>query len=228
MPIYPFKDFAGSSHTILIRLIRRWSPRGGRLLDLGAFGGDLGAAVGDHFGKTIAYEYALENLGLLHGRFESVVITDLESILRIPDRADAVVLADVLEHLKQPAPLLRKAAAAATGEGHVFISLPNVANVAIRLSLLLGRFEYGDRGILDRTHIRFYTRKTAREEIDRAGLEIVHEEASTIPIRYVLTPFPRPFVAAMEALLLVITRFWPTLLGYQFVFVTRRKRAVDH
>lgn len=225
MPIYPFKDFAGTSHTILIRLIQRWSPPGGRLLDLGAFGGELGEAVRDHFGKTIAYEYVLENIGSLHSRFDSVVMTDLEGIRTIPPRPDAVVLADVLEHLKWPEPLLRMAAAAVTEEGRVFISLPNVANVAIRLALLAGRFEYGDRGILDRTHVRFYTRKTAREEIGRAGLEILHEEASTIPVRYVLTRAPRPIVAAAEILLALLTRLWPTLFGYQFVFVTRRKQA---
>src|SRR6266513_2050578 len=65
--VYTFKDFEGSSHRILIDLIRRFSPRGGRLLDLGAAGGELGAAVRDHFDRTIGFEYDADRIGDLHG-----------------------------------------------------------------------------------------------------------------------------------------------------------------
>ena len=54
--VYTFKDFEGSSHRILIDLIRRFSPRGGTLLDLGAAGGELGASVRGQFDRTSGFE----------------------------------------------------------------------------------------------------------------------------------------------------------------------------
>src|SRR6476469_7469167 len=57
--VYQFKDFEGSSHRILIDLIRRYASHGGRLLDLGASTGQLGAAVRDHFSRTVGFEYEL-------------------------------------------------------------------------------------------------------------------------------------------------------------------------
>src|SRR6266550_7634550 len=98
--VYTFKDFEGSSHRILIELIRRFSPRGGTLLDLGAAGGELGAAVRDHFDRTIGFEYDADRIGDLHGRFDSVVIADLETVKTLPSNVRAVVLADIVEHLR--------------------------------------------------------------------------------------------------------------------------------
>src|SRR5438045_3007270 len=72
--VYTFKDFEGSSHRILIELIRRFAPRGGTLLDLGAAGGELGAAVRDQFDRTIGFEYDSDRMGQLRGRFDQVVI----------------------------------------------------------------------------------------------------------------------------------------------------------
>src|SRR6185295_15247162 len=72
--VYTFKDFEGSSHRILIDLIGRFAPRGGTLLDLGAAGGELGAAVRDQFDRTVGFEFDADRIGQLRGRFDSVVI----------------------------------------------------------------------------------------------------------------------------------------------------------
>ncbi|MFN2441847.1 MAG: class I SAM-dependent methyltransferase [Thermoanaerobaculia bacterium] len=221
--VYEFKDFAGSSHRILIDLIRAHAPRGGVLLDLGAFGGELGAAVRNHFARTIACEYILENIGSLWRRFDRVIIADLEQIPRVPSGADAIVMADVLEHMKYPGRLLDKALDGMNQGGRVFISVPNVANLAIRASVLVGRFEYSDRGILDATHLRFYTRRTARRELEGAGLTILAERASIVPIRLVFPFVPGPILSLLERILIGLTRMWPSLLGYQFIFVAERR-----
>src|SRR5438270_2676250 len=68
--VYEFKDFEGSSHRILIDLIRRFAARGGTLLDLGASAGHLGAAVRDHFEQTIGFEYEVACVKALHDRSE--------------------------------------------------------------------------------------------------------------------------------------------------------------
>ncbi|HVR42165.1 MAG TPA: class I SAM-dependent methyltransferase [Thermoanaerobaculia bacterium] len=225
MVVYPFKDFAGSSHRILARLVPAHSRPGGRLLDLGAFGGELGAMIRHHFDTTFAFEYQLANLGSLRGHYDHVVMTDLERIPAVPGGMDAIVLADVLEHMRDPAALLRTAVTALTEDGRIFVSIPNVANLAIRLMLLTGRFEYDDRGILDRTHLRFYTRASARRLLEEAGLRIVLEEASTIPVRFALASLPRSVLGPLEAALIGLTRLRPTLLGYQSIFVAERRPA---
>src|SRR5688500_18386218 len=97
--VYTFKDFEGSSHRILIDLIGRWTVPGGVLLDLGAAGGELGSALRDRFDRTIGFEYNVDCLGDLVGRFDQVVVADLERLRDLPSEIDAIVLADVIEHL---------------------------------------------------------------------------------------------------------------------------------
>ncbi|MGZ7042671.1 MAG: hypothetical protein ACXVH7_12840, partial [Thermoanaerobaculia bacterium] len=94
--VYTFKDFEGSSHRILIDLIRRFAKKGGTLVDLGAAGGELGEAVRDHFQRTLGFEFEIANLPALRSRFDAAVIADLEKLKRLPAGADAIVLADVL------------------------------------------------------------------------------------------------------------------------------------
>ncbi|HEU5162185.1 MAG TPA: class I SAM-dependent methyltransferase [Thermoanaerobaculia bacterium] len=223
MQHYPFKAAAGSSHRRLIGLIPLWCPKGGRFVDLGAFGGEVGGAVRSHFGTTTAVERDPDQMATLAARYDRVVIADLEQIENLPGPLDAVLLADVLEHLRAPEELLSLAAKRLAPGGRIFISIPNVANLAIRLQLLLGRFEYQDRGILDRTHVRFYTRKTARRLIESAGLTVLHEAATPVPIREAFPAWPWFLVGLLEAIALMLTPVWPTLFGYQFIFVTEKK-----
>ena len=70
-----------------------------------------------------------------------------------------MVFGDVLEHLRDPLAVLMEFTESLKDDGVVIISLPNIANIYVRLNLLIGRFDYQDRGILDRTHIRFFTRE---------------------------------------------------------------------
>ena len=127
--VYTFKDFEGSSHRILIDLIRRYAKRGGALLDLGAAGGELGAAVRDHFHRTLGFEYQTDCLVDLRGRFDQALITDLETVKRLPPAADAIVLADVLEHLRDAPAILRLVRISLAPGGFLFVSVPNIANI---------------------------------------------------------------------------------------------------
>lgn len=221
--VYTFKDFEGSSHRILIDLIRRHARRGRLLLDLGAAGGELGSALRPRFERTIGFEYNADCIGQLHGRFDQIVIADLERVKQLPSGADVIVLADVLEHLRSPAETLRLVREALSDEGRVFISVPNIANITIRIGLLFGIFEYRDRGILDHTHLRFYTRRTIRREIERAGFRIVATSGSSIPIRLIIGPWtPEPILRPLEHLLSWITRLWRGLFAYQIVLVAEK------
>jgi hypothetical protein len=106
--------------------------------------------------------------------------------------------------------------------GQLIVSLPNVANITVRLMLLLGRFDYTERGILDRTHVRFFTRKTARRFLQENGFQIVKERATVMPVELVLGLSPtNPLMKILNRLLAGMTKLLPGLLGYQIVLVAR-------
>ena len=99
---------------------------------------------------------------------------------------DVIVYADVLEHMKYPECVLSMQQRWLSSDGYAIVSLPNIAFLGTRLQLLLGRFNYSDFGILDRTHLRFYTLATAKELLHGAqysvkGFEPVGQLSSIMP-----------------------------------------------
>jgi len=223
--VYQFKDFEGSSHRILIDLINdHLNGSGGRLLDLGASGGQLGAALRNRFDRTIGFEYDVDRIGELKHHFDQVVITDLEKVRRLPKGIRAIVLADVLEHLRDPSAILRCVRESLADDGTVFISVPNIANITVRLGLLFGVFEYRDRGILDNTHLRFYTLRTIRREVENAGFRIVAMRGSSVPVRLIIGRYtPEVLLRAGERVLTWVTRLWRGLFAYQIIIVAQPK-----
>jgi 2-polyprenyl-3-methyl-5-hydroxy-6-metoxy-1,4-benzoquinol methylase len=220
--VYTFKDFEGSSHRILIDLLRRYAARGGTLLDLGAAGGELGQAVREQFQRRIGFEYDADRVADLRGRFDHSVIADLETISRLPMDVRAVVLADIIEHLRDPSALLALVRQSLAPDGRIFISVPNIANITVRVGLLFGIFEYRDRGILDETHLRFYTMRTIKREVVRAGFRIVAIRGSSIPIRLIVPRVPEMILRVCEKLLAIGTQFWRGLFAYQIIVVAQR------
>jgi SAM-dependent methyltransferase len=88
------------------------------------------------------------------------------------ERFDVVLLGDVLEHLRAPDRLLRKLPQVLRPFGCLVVSLPNVAHASVRLALLSGDFTYSDEGLLDRTHLRFFTLRSIVALFREAGYEI--------------------------------------------------------
>jgi SAM-dependent methyltransferase len=135
------------------------------------------------------------------------------------ERFDVIVAADVLEHLPRPDGLLESLVPLFAPGGVLMLSLPNVANVAVRASLAAGRFAYTDRGILDRTHLRFYTRATARALLAGTGYRIDFEATTPMPVELALPALARPPLAGpVRALSRLLATARPTLFGYQFFF----------
>jgi len=97
-------------------------------------------------------------------------------------RYDVIVLADVLEHLREPQQLMRQAAGLLAPGGQLLLSIPNVAYAGVVLELLEGRFDYRDQGILDTTHLRFYTLSSMRELVQGAGLYITSLQTVRLPL----------------------------------------------
>ncbi len=141
-------------------------------------------------------------------------------------RFERVLLLDVLEHLKQPEQILEQCHAVLKREGLLVVSLPNVANIAVRLMLLFGQFNYKERGVLDRTHLRFFTRKTARRLLEENGYSIVDEKQTVIPIELILGLSPENVILKILNRLLAFATSWmPGLLGYQVMLVARSSRV---
>jgi len=139
-------------------------------------------------------------------------------------RFDRILLLDILEHLFDPERILKQCKDLLQEDGEVIVSVPNVANISVRLSLLFGNFDYADRGILDRTHIRWFTRKTARQFLLDAGYRIVAERETVIPIALALGISPTGILFAMiNSALAMLTRLLPSLFGYQIMLVARRQ-----
>lgn len=104
---------------------------------------------------------------------QQVIVADLDfvsvrEILPV-QKFDIAMFGDILEHLRNPWKILAETKEILKEDGYVIASIPNIAHAAIRLSLLQGRFDYTDFGILDNTHIRFFTRKTVKELFIKAG-----------------------------------------------------------
>jgi 2-polyprenyl-3-methyl-5-hydroxy-6-metoxy-1,4-benzoquinol methylase len=101
----------------------------------------------------------------------------------IKDEAfDVIVLGDVLEHLRDPLGSLREAVKKMKPTGFVVTSLPNVAHGDVRIALMQGKFQYRETGLLDRTHVRFFTLESIRELLTKAGLVVVDTKRVVVPL----------------------------------------------
>ncbi len=147
----------------------------GRILDVGCGAGDNAALLSGRgwrvTGVTIdprEREAALPFCDHIH-------LGDLESGLPdgITGTFDVVLMSHVLEHLAQPARLLADVRAHLTVGGVIAVALPNALNYRQRLRFLMGDFSYTDTGILDRTHLRFYTFTTAKSLLEEHGFDVV-------------------------------------------------------
>ncbi len=221
--VYAFKDDPYSSHHQLLRLAGPGNGR--RLLDVGAADGFLARRFALQGWRVTAIEQDSGLAAQAKAHCEAVAVCDLNGPLpELEGRFDAIVYADVLEHLVQPGAVFRQLNRLLTPEGRLFVSMPNVAHLWIRLMLLSGRFDYADRGIMDRTHMRFFTRKTFRTFLEECGMEITSLVPVPAPL-FLAVPerFHGAWLRGLHRLNAAGARCWPAGLAYQFVAEGRRR-----
>jgi hypothetical protein len=168
---------------------------------------------------------------------------DLESWLRTrpSEPFDAVILSDVLEHVADPVGFLRALGGAAPLRGAMWIiSVPNYGVWYNRLRTLGGKFEYDWSGLYDRTHLRFYTRRSIRALLEYCGFEVVADRASSSLVQSMVpllrrfftrdvadgnhlalldNPAYRMYRRLVEPTEVRVCQVWPELLGFQIVSV---------
>ena len=164
-----------NSHTLAILSV----PPGSRVLDIGAANGSVARALVDRGCTVCAVEVDPASAREAEEHCEEVVVADVE---QLDVRAafggrdfDAVLLLDVLEHLRDPHAVLRDVTRVVRADGRLIVSVPNVAHAAVKLALLGGRFRYTELGLLDKTHLRFFDKPALDQLLADAGL-VVHEE----------------------------------------------------
>jgi 2-polyprenyl-3-methyl-5-hydroxy-6-metoxy-1,4-benzoquinol methylase len=209
---YTLKQSPTGSHMQIVGAIRP----GSRVLDLGCSQGLLAGPLRAKGARVVGVDARAS--GELAEELELFLERDLELPLELPVGRDFdyVVISDVLEHLRNRVQLLRGARRFLKPGGRLLISTPNIALWFYRLSLLLGRFEYGPRGVLDETHVRLFTRATFRREVERAGFHVLRERVTALPFEVVFESTGRSrLLSALARAYHGLARAWPTLFAYQ-------------
>lgn len=218
MSYYIDKKDPWSSHSIIEKWLRSLQP-GLRVLDIGTASGILGkrcAGLGfDLKGIEPMQVWAEE----AKPYYKEVLCSSLEQAPKeFLANQDVLICADVLEHTANPEEILRNLVDLQKPGTQFFISIPNVAHLWVRLNLLFGRFNYTQNGILDRTHLRFYTRSTFLEMLRSSGLHLIEMSYSPVPLSRVHPFFEKNRLGRwIQKGLVELAYLWPGMFAYQFV-----------
>jgi 2-polyprenyl-3-methyl-5-hydroxy-6-metoxy-1,4-benzoquinol methylase len=248
MPHRPYFEIANPE----IPRILEGLPRGLRVLDVGCGSGVHGAELRRlHGHHVVGVDLSVGSIEKAKKRLAEAYVADVTQPEQYPfwgrETFDVIVFSDMLEHLTDPLSVLTRHCRLLAAGGRVLISLPNIAIWNVRVALLFGRFEYGDTGTLDRTHMRFFTHRSFHRFLKEAGL-IVNRDRTTPGILRPLVPLIKrifikrtdgggesegdsssimdsaPYQAYMRwfyPLERWICDLWPSLLAFQFVVLAK-------
>ena len=222
---YQEKPFPGSSHTWAITQCEKLGPQT-RVLDIGCGSGVIGQSLKDRGLRNL---FAIE-IDQEAKRHVAPIYLRVEESLEAyaGQQFDLILLLDVLEHLQDPFSFLKSASKLLSPGGVLLISVPNVAHWSARFQLLFGFFRYTERGILDKTHLQFFTRARLKQMVQsNPDLELEKLAASISPMEFVL---PKPIwnnflFRAFSQFRWTAAQAFPGLLGFQHLAVTRRRKG---
>jgi glycosyltransferase involved in cell wall biosynthesis len=213
---YTLKDEPASSHAIVTRWLQQIPPA--KVLDLGCSGGLLSARVRDLGHHVTGVDVlALPDIG---DRVDEFIQADLDrglpAVLHELGPFDVVLTADVLEHVREPERLLDEIRGVLAPRGALIASVPNFGHWYARGRTTLGLFDYDQRGLLDRGHVRFFTRRSLLRCLRSAGFGVVRLETTGLPLE-VLARGDGRFKRALRFVDRLAVAARPTLFGYQFI-----------
>jgi 2-polyprenyl-3-methyl-5-hydroxy-6-metoxy-1,4-benzoquinol methylase len=207
--------------------LRAYVPSGARrVLDVGCGAGTLGAVLKEQTGaEVVGIEVFEEAAAIAETRLDAVLRLDLQRLESLPypnGYFDAMTFGDVLEHMHDPHGLLRTLRRYLAEGGTIVCSIPNLKHWSVLYKLIVeDRFTYADKGLLDRTHVHFFTLEEIGEMLDSTGFEVTALQANRVeeapPQVATLAQFAAQFGANPEDVL-------QRLNAYQYV-VAARPRA---
>jgi 2-polyprenyl-3-methyl-5-hydroxy-6-metoxy-1,4-benzoquinol methylase len=195
-----------------------------RILDVGCGAGALGLALKQRGPCHVTgIEYVPEVAARAATVLDTAIAGDAFNELAALPLAhfDAIVMADVLEHVDDSDRLLGLARERLAPGGRLILSIPNVRHWSVVLPLLGGRWDYQDAGILDRTHLRFFTRHNMLEMMQRNGYAVENVQASMMPLE-----LPGGVFAALIALGINPAELVEDLQRYQYLLVCQKAQAL--
>ena len=228
-------------------LLRLWGKRAGlRVLDVGCGFATTSGRIQKLGNDVTGIDSSAEVAEIAGKRLGRIVVADLEDFDAVARglgtaRFDVLIFADVLEHLVWPLRTLRRYLEWLKDGGSVLISLPNVGLWSVRLALLAGRWDYDETGVLDRTHLRFFTRKSAQWLMREAGLEAAKATYNPglvrpfVPVaKRVLADETNPtmlmnsrtyrlYLKTIHPIERAVTALWPGLLAFQMIYEAKRR-----
>ena len=218
---YRFKFNEYSSHSKLKEVLQNMPQS--RVLDLGCADGQLSEVA-----ASLGHEVTAVDIE--SGPKSSTQIKffqhDLENDLPIDlsGKFDVVLCADILEHLRKPDILLFKLLPRLSNNGMILVSIPNFGHWYPRIRTLLGRFDYDARGILDQTHLRFFTRRSFSKMATKAGYKVKRLSVTGTPFEVMLREAPKRnfswsfLISTLSKIDRIFCKVRPTLFAYQFIF----------
>lgn len=192
-------------------------PHGSKVLELGCATGYITKLLSENACEVTGVELDKTAGGQAKKYAKKIIIGDLNypSTLGIKETYDIILCLDVIEHLIQRNQLLKACKTWLKPGGTLILSTPNIAHLKVRLALLQGKFTYEKIGIMDETHVHFYTKETLVKEFLDAGFTIAEIQGSSdlgqLPLLgRILRKLPKKVQHSIVTL-------WPTLLSVQWL-----------
>lgn len=210
---YQLKPSEDSSHGRILAMLGTRAPA--RILDLGCSSGLLAERLIAMGHEVVGVDVA--ELPHVCERTSAFYKADLNEGIpsEVGDEFDIVLGADVLEHLVNPGNFMTQARKLLKPGGTAIFCVPNIAHWYPRTRAALGMFDYDQRGILDTTHLRFFTLRSFRRQVERAGFQVRRTEPVGLPLDALgLEGSKAKLVRLADHVLLAA---WPTMFGYQFI-----------
>ena len=219
---YAIKRSLYSGHYYASQLV----GKGQRVLELGCGDGAFGAELAQAGNRVVGVD-AQPGVPAEAG-YENVITAQMDCNLDVHAISaegcfDRVLLFDVLEHVSEPETLLRDCKGLLASRGRMIISVPNAVNITVRLMILAGNFQYRDRGILDWSHLRFFTKRSIRKVLESQGYKITGKRYTIMPVERVIPlRSDSKVLRLLNRMLHVLTSLAPNLLAYEIVLVAER------
>jgi SAM-dependent methyltransferase len=168
-----------------------------RVVDFGCSTGFVARVLSDRGCTVTGIELDAEAAAKARAYCDRVIEADLDELDLAEalggEKYDVGLFGDVIEHLKDPRRVLVAMRDLLAPGGYIVLSVPNVAHASVRLALLKGQFDYEDVGILDATHLRFYTRESIADLLESCGylvdvMDWVEQKVSEDALHEVLDP----------------------------------------